>query len=284
MYLKLSIGRFIVFSDVISFGDDSKKLKKWAPHINTYLPMAMTFDDAVDDSEKFCNFNFINVVLKNYASLMDRIDGDEFLRKFSETKFFNRPLDSNVESDTLVSLLETTSKHSSDNFAKLMDILVETIVDEFLRKKSLQLLSNWKIVLKAKLENEEHANKRKFCIEKLLPLMNDENWPLTEENVLAYLLPILNFQAGIFELEKPVLPKEMEAFCLSSCLLIKLEKVLEECPGSFGVVWEAIFNVISTAFHKRPSSVITTRIPIALAIVRNLLHVSSFTISIRISI
>ena len=236
--------------------------------------MAMTLDGE-DDSEKLCNFKFVNVVLKNYDSLKDRIDGDDFLRKFSETKFFNRLLDSAVESETLVAVLETTSKYSStDNFAKLMDVLVETTMDQFLHKKSLRLLSNWKIVIKAKLEVEEHATIRKSAIEKLLPLMNVENWPFTEENVCAYHLPILNFQAGIFELDKPVLPKETEAFCLSSCLLIKLEKVLEECPGSFGIVWEAVFNVLSTAFHKRPSSVVTTRIPIALAIVRNLLHVS----------
>ena len=140
--------------------------------------------------------------------------------------------------------------------------MLELTIDRSVSSSDLQLLNNWKNIIKAQINEEILVVERRETIEKLLSSLLIQSVPINSNSVLDYYLPLLTFQASLLDLDKPILFKETEAFCVSTSVLIKLEPIFEDCPNVFDDIWLAIYNVLSTTFHKRPSSILATRIPL----------------------
>ena len=242
--------------DVLSFQGNSKKLKKWGPFVlSTYMSMI------IDADRKSCNFKFLSVVLRNYEALREKLN-DGFFKNIIHSKFYTKPLESEEEKETFTLLIEATSRHSSEDFRVLINDMLELTIDRSVSSSDLQLLNNWKNIIKAQINEEILVVERRETIEKLLSSLLIQSVPINSNSVSDYYLPLLTFQASLLDLDKPILFKETEAFCVSTSVLIKLEPIFEDCPNVFDDIWLAIYNVLSTTFHKRPSSILATRIPL----------------------
>jgi hypothetical protein len=65
--------------------------------------------------------------------------------------------------------------------------------------------------------------------------------------------------------------------CLINSSSVNLEKVLEtsETIGDFGLVWKAVYRVLSAAFHKRSTSIVLSKIPVSKLVVALLVNIAT---------
>ena len=105
-------------------------------------------------------------------------------------------------------------------------------------------------------------------------------------------LAILKFEKTLLETTKPILKSQGESILLRNSALLRLDKILRkdkmegcndiEIPEKqkfFISSWNMICDILSTALYKRPSYLVKSRVPLIVAIFRNLLfgltHVSN---------
>jgi hypothetical protein len=146
----------------------------------------------------------------------------------------------------LLSLLFLAAKDK--DFKVILDSLIGATHDQISQRDG-RILANWQLLAKAKVAEAEAVYKRE-AFEKILPMMAITSVEISEANIDQFYLPMLELQASILDTDKPILWKEAEAFCVTQSVLLKLDQVLAKVPERFNVVWSAVFNVISTAFHR----------------------------------
>merc|ERR1712173_547374 len=185
---------------------------------------------------KSCNFKFLSVVLRNYGALKEKLNQD-FFKNIIQSKFYTQPLESEEEKETFTLLIEATSEYSTEDFRVLINDMLELTIDRCVSYSDLRLLNNWKILIKAQINEEILFVQRRETIEKLLSSLLIQSVPINSNSVSAYYLPLLIFQASLLDLDKPILFKETEAFCVSTSVLIKLEPIFEDCPNVFDDIW-----------------------------------------------
>ena len=135
--------------EILAFqeGTDSKnKLKKWASHVDTYASISLVNRD---NTEKLSNFKFLSVVLQNYNSLMEKVN-ESLMSNIIETRFYDKPLVVYEEKSAFISLIESTSKHSPENFKLFASTLIEITIDQCVALNDLRLLANWELFLKVR--------------------------------------------------------------------------------------------------------------------------------------
>jgi hypothetical protein len=100
----------------------------------------------------------------------------------------------------------------------------------------------------------------------------------TEVNNFSHFYwPMLELHQALLDSDKPILSKEAEGFIVAQSLNINLSQIfLDNDTGTgssenFLKCWKGIYKVLSNAFHKRSSSLVSPRIPLIMAGLRNLL-------------
>ena len=121
-------------------------------------------------------------------------------------------------------------------------------------------------------------NQMLFFQEKI-PLGHDGNGSTNKQ-----LLPILQFEKTLLDTTRPVLKSQCESILLRNSTLLRLDKVLQnnsnelsndndtlEKQNFFVSSWTIICEILSSALYRRPSYLVKSRVPLVVAIFRNLL-------------
>ena len=127
---------------------DSKKLKKWAPHVNTYASISLV--NSGDNTEKLSNFKFLSVVLQNYNSLKEKVE-ESLMSNIIDKRFYDKPLVVHEEKNAFTALIESASEHSPENFNIFASTLIEITIDQCVALNDLRLLANWELFLKVRI-------------------------------------------------------------------------------------------------------------------------------------
>ena len=261
----LIIGGLTSSIDILcSKNDNAKQLKKWNNPINDYV----SFCAATPKEQS--SLLFLSVILENYSTLQETLTSDDIFSKFLKSDVHRKPVESVEETLVLKLLVQVTSEHNSDFFTKILDEMLEATHEA----KDLQMLRNWTAFAMTKIAKEDMLVVRKKYFVQILSLLRPTK-PKTSPDGLQfshYYLPILELQQALLDSEKPILSKEGESFILAQSLSINLNNFLEtETSENFNQCWNAIYKVLSNAFHKRSSSLVTPRIPLIMAGLRSLL-------------
>ena len=238
--------------------EDKKQLKKWSAIIKKYVA---TF---VASKEKVA-LDFMSAVLENYEMLSEKLD-QEFFQLFFKADFHQKTCENEVELSVLRLLLQASSEHDQEFFINFLEKLT---INTFSNPRDLKILKNWSALIKAKISNEDMLTQRKEFLTKLMGLFTQQE--LNHETLCSYYIPMMEFHENLLESDKPLLNRESEAFCVSQSITLDLNEVLSKLPDNFEQMWTTVFRIISNAFHKRPSSLVITRIPVIANGLRNLL-------------
>ena len=206
------------------------------------------------------SWTFLETILNCYSHL-DK-NPQDVLSAIIARKIHLKPLNEKEEEDAKVLRLyfQVTATHAKDSLQTIFDELLEaTMTDP-------AYWNHWKYLAESRMPTEETHVQRREAIEKLLSNM------LVISPQPSF--PMLEMYRSLLDLDKPVVYKEAESLCVSQVATqIDLKSILAKNDSvNFCKYWEAVYKVISTAFHKRPSAVVVARIPIVLRGMRNLLE------------
>jgi len=193
------------------------------------------------------------------------------------TTFKNKDLFKDLVNSLIEKLkAEVTSMDNQERFCRLMNIVAN--------------LAN----LTLEAESDENYEVRQTALERVIQIIQDYfiisnlGSKFSNKDFLA----ILKFEKTLLETTKPILKSQGESILLRNSALLRLDKILTkdkmegcndiEIPEKqkfFISSWNMICDILSTALYKRPSYLVKSRVPLIVAIFRNLLfgltHVSN---------
>ena len=256
--------------------DNLKQLKKLAGPINEYVSYC-----AATYKEQPSSLIFLSTVLTNYAKLKEGAVTTDIFGKFLKSDIHRKPLETVTETSFLKLLLQVTSEQDSELFTKVLDEMVVATHEA----KDLEMLTNWTAFAMTKIGNEDMLALRKKYFVQILSLLRPLMLPeskfsqkSTKVNQFSHFYwPMLELHQALLDSDKPILSKEAEGFIVAQSLNINLSQIfLDNDTGTgssenFLKCWKGIYKVLSNAFHKRSSSLVSPRIPLIMAGLRNLL-------------
>ena len=204
------------------------------------------------------NWKFLETILNCYSHLNNPQD---ILNSITSSKIHLKHLGSEDDAKVLRLFFQVTAAHATEESLQTMfdELLEATMTDS-------AYWNNWKYLAESKMPTEETHAKRREALEKVLSTM-------LVVSPCAHPAPMLEMYRSLLDLDKPVVYKEAESLCVSHVAQIDFRILLvNDQLVNFCQEWEAVYKILSTAFHKRPSAVVVARIPIVIRVVRNLIE------------
>ena len=203
------------------------------------------------------NWKFLETILNCYTHLDNPRD---ILNSIAASKIHLKHLESEEDAKVLRLYFQVTAANAEESLQTMFDELLEATMTDS------AYWNNWKYLAESKMPTEETHAKRRDALEKVLSTM-------LVVSPLVHPAPMLEMYRSLLDLDKPVVYKEAESLCVSHVAQIDLHSILvNDQLANFCQHWEAVYKILSAAFHKRPSAVVVARIPIVLRGMRNLLE------------
>ncbi|XP_040563930.1 uncharacterized protein [Lepeophtheirus salmonis] len=234
---------------------NKKSLSLWTNHVEKL------FYFCIDDSNVTQNttIDFLTCLCNEYIIFKKAIDVPSIWNKLKKKIQFSLH-----EKTLLESLFQIPDKDVVHEL--LSDILSMSMKNENI-EEFCGCIGMWQILVQLKKIPSEILSTREEYIKRMLNFYHD----LVISDKLSYqaIMKVLELEIALFYNDKPVVHEDVEASCLITPLRVNFKTYTEN--EHFFDLWNAVYELMYLVLQRR-STLIITRIPIVLDIVRNMVE------------